>query len=124
MNNLKKYILFLLLVATSFFSFSQELTKIKGQVIDATTKQPMPFVNVVFVGANVGATTDFDGNYYIETQWATSKLMASFIGYTADTLKVAKGKSVKHLIFLLKNLVLPCKNLLLWAEKHKIQEQR
>lgn len=122
MNSPKKYILFLLLVATSFFSFGQELTKIKGQVVDATTKQPMPFVNVVFVGANVGATTDFDGNYYIETQWATSNIMASFIGYTADTLKVTKGKS-QTINFSLKEASITMQEFTVVGEKQKYKNK-
>jgi len=82
-SNLTKSITF------SFFSLllcisnvnAQKLTKIKGVVLDAETKEPMPFVNVVFKGANVGTTTDFDGKYYIETQWGTSSLIASYVGY-------------------------------------------
>ena len=49
---------------------AQSLTRVKGTVIDAKTKEPLPFVNVVFKGANIGTTTDFDGKYEIETQWA------------------------------------------------------
>lgn len=93
MSNLLKPILYLLLVVLSLTSYAQELTKIKGKVIDANTKQPMPFVNIQFIGANIGTTTDFDGNYYIETQWATSKILASFISYKIDTVKIQKGKT-------------------------------
>lgn len=76
------------------FSLSaQKLTKIKGIVIDAKTKEPLPFVNIAFKGANVGTTTDFDGKYYLETQWGTPTLMASFVGYNKLSKKVELGIS-------------------------------
>ena len=80
----------------------QKLTKIKGTVLDSKTKEPLPFVNVTFKGKNIGTTTDFDGNYYIETQWATTKLLASFVGYKTAVKTVTVGKS-QTVNFLLKN---------------------
>jgi len=72
---------------------AQKLTKIKGTVIDAKTKEPLPFVNIAFKGANIGTTTDFDGKYYLETQWGTPTLMASFVGYNKISKKVELGIS-------------------------------
>lgn len=81
---------------------AQKLTKIKGTVIDANTKEPLPFVNIAFKGANIGTTTDFDGNYYLETQWGTATLQASFVGYTTTSKTVQLGSS-QTINFLLKN---------------------
>ncbi len=72
---------------------AQKLTKIKGTVVDAKTKEPLPFVNIAFKGANVGTTTDFDGNYYLETQWGTATLLASFVGYKTASQPVKLGES-------------------------------
>ncbi|MDF1672901.1 MAG: DUF5686 family protein [Vicingaceae bacterium] len=77
----------------SFGINAQKLTKIKGTVVDAKTKEPLPFVNIAFKGANVGTTTDFDGNYYLETQWGTSTLLASFVGYKTASRPVKLGES-------------------------------
>jgi len=38
-----------------------QYTKIIGKVIDASTNEPLPFVNVYLQGTSVGATTGFDG---------------------------------------------------------------
>lgn len=81
---------------------AQKLTKIKGTVIDANTKEPLPFVNIAFKGANIGTTTDFDGNYYLETQWGTGTIQASFVGYTTASKTVQLGSS-QTINFLLKN---------------------
>lgn len=122
MNTLLKFTIFFLFVVFSLTTFAQEVTRIKGKVIDATSKQPMPFVNVTFVGANVGATTDFDGNYYIETQWATSKLLASFVGYKIDTLKVVKGKT-QTLNFSLKETSITMQEVTIVGEKAKYRNK-
>ena len=63
---------------------AQNLVKIKGKVIDGKTKEPLPFVNITFVGVTVGTTTDFDGNYVIETQWGSDSLEATYVGYDAQ----------------------------------------
>ncbi len=118
MHHKKNYILLLFLLLFSFLGVTQELTKIKGKVIDATTKQPMPFVNIVFVGANIGTTTDFDGNYYLETQWATTKILASFISYKADTARVQKGKS-QTINFFLKESSITMQEFTVVGEKQK-----
>jgi len=122
MKTLKEALLFLLLFATSLIGFSQELTKIKGKVIDAATKQPMPFVSVTFVGANIGTTTDFDGNYYLETQWATTKLLASFVGYKIDTVNVQKGKT-QTINFSLKETSITMQEVTIVAEKTKYRNK-
>jgi len=93
---LKKWLLPVITFLFFLFTFdvaAQQLTKIKGVVLDANTKEPLPFVNVSFKGANIGTTTDFSGNFYLETQWATGELQASFIGYKTIIKKVLIGKS-------------------------------
>lgn len=55
---------------------------IRGRVYDLNNSQPMPFVNVIVVGQNIGAATDLDGNFLITgVPPGFYTLMASFIGY-------------------------------------------
>lgn len=82
-----------ILCFVSFGLTAQKLTKIRGTVVDSKTKEPLPFVNIAFKGANVGTTTDFDGNYYLETQWGTETLLASFVGYKTGSNPVKLGES-------------------------------
>ncbi len=65
-----------------------KLTKVRGLVIDKETKEPLPFVNVAFVGTTVGTTTDFDGKYEIETQWGSETIEVSYLGYISKSAKV------------------------------------
>lgn len=89
-NNIKNIILIsitlFLVLLTQNDAFAQRMTRVSGKVIDAQTKEPLPFVNIIFVGKSIGTTTDFKGYYSIETQWASNKLKASFIGYN-DQIK-------------------------------------
>ena len=69
-----------------------QLTKIMGKVSDSATGEPLPFVNIVFKGTSIGVTSDFEGNYSIETTTPKDTLIASFIGYKKDKKRVIFGK--------------------------------
>jgi outer membrane receptor for ferrienterochelin and colicin len=65
----------------SIFSFAQNGI-VKGRVVDATTNEPLPFVNVVVMGKTTGAITDLDGNFQIfGLQPGFIRLSASFVGF-------------------------------------------
>lgn len=83
--------LFGLLVLSSLSVFAQDNTRVKGTIIDAETKEPLPFVNVAFVGKNIGTTTDFNGKYSLASKWASGTLTASFMGYEPQEMKVVVG---------------------------------
>lgn len=56
--------------------------KIAGRIVDATTGEGLPGVNVVIDGTTAGATTDVDGYYaIIQVRPGTYSVKASFIGY-------------------------------------------
>ena len=71
-------------------AFAQQ-TIISGRVTDAQSGDPIPFVNVVFIGTSIGTTTDFDGNYKIQTSSPADSLVASYIGYTPRKKFVLNG---------------------------------
>ncbi len=73
--------------------YAQKMTRIRGTVVDSQTKEPLPFVNIVFVGKHIGTTTDYNGRYSIATQWASEALQASFIGYKPQLKSIIPGKS-------------------------------
>jgi len=87
---------YFLIIAVLFSSISatygQEFV-VKGKVTDANSGDPIPFVNVLYQGTNIGATTDFDGNYTIKTHTPSDSLIASYIGYRRKAKVVAKVAS-------------------------------
>jgi len=83
----------ILVVVSSTTGYSQQTTRIKGKIIDANTKEPLPFVSIVFVGKNIGTITDFNGVYSIETQWASDKIQASYLGYNSLEKDLIMGEN-------------------------------
>jgi len=85
---------FLLLTSVLLAGLSAlgQKTKVSGKVIDAVTGEALPFVNILFIGTKSGTITDLDGNYSIETYYASDSLRASFIGYKSQALKVRRDQ--------------------------------
>ncbi|WP_188597454.1 TonB-dependent receptor [Polaribacter pacificus] len=77
MNTRILFLVFCMLFGTLF---SQGV--IKGKVIDANTREGLPFVSVIVLNTQIGATTDERGEFIISnTPLGYLKLQASFIGY-------------------------------------------
>lgn len=92
MNNTIKYwsIITGVILLLAFASNAQ-VTKIRGNIKDATTGEPMPFVNIAFKNTTIGTITDFDGDYFIETRTPSDSLSISYLGYTTKTFAVRKN---------------------------------
>ncbi|MEL0454674.1 SusC/RagA family TonB-linked outer membrane protein [Flavobacteriaceae bacterium SZ-1-7] len=63
---------------------------ISGSVVDATTNEPIPGVNVLLKGSRLGSTTDFDGNFTIKLPGNEAILIFSYLGYKTQEIKVNK----------------------------------
>ena len=83
------FLLFLILFSVPLLG---QVTKIMGKVIDADTQQPIPFANVFFKGTTVGVTSDFDGNFSIETKTPLDSITVSCMSYTLQSAKVFEGR--------------------------------
>ena len=81
---MKKLGLYILFCFTSLLSFSQiELT---GVVIDAKTKEALPYVNYS-IGYTLGGTTDDSGRFFINVPAKTDSIIFSYLGYKDEVLK-------------------------------------
>ncbi len=71
-----------LLVAVSSTLWGATTGKIAGQVIDASTGEPIPGANVLIEGTSLGGATDVDGQYFvINVPPAIYTVRAEVIGY-------------------------------------------
>ena len=86
-----KAVLFPLVLFSSISVYSQSL---KGKVLSNSTKTGIGFVNVVFVGKNIGTVTDEDGNFTLTLVNIinSDSLRFSIIGYESKTLSVLQLK--------------------------------
>ncbi len=74
-------------------SINAQTTKVSGKAIDATTQEGLPFAKIYFQGTKIGTTTDIEGNYTIETYYASDSLVAEMVGYGLLAKKVEKDKT-------------------------------
>ena len=81
------YLLGLFFVFSSVCLYAQVGSgELKGKITDAETGEALPFVNIVVevVDRQIGATTDFDGNYTIKPIPPGSyNVLVSYVGYNS-----------------------------------------
>ena len=71
----------ILLLLTTTVLYAQNGV-VRGTVVDATTNEPLPFVNVVVMGTLTGTVSDIDGNFQLfNLNPGFIRLSASFIGF-------------------------------------------
>jgi hypothetical protein len=70
-----------------------QTTKVSGKVVDIISREPLPFINVVFKGTTAGSTTDFDGNYTVTTDKISDSLIFTYIGYDRLAIKIKQGET-------------------------------
>lgn len=82
------------LILISVNSFGQGNTIIiKGTVLDAQTKEPIPFAGVEILTKNLRTPTNMDGSYSITLKVSADKIKFSCVGYTSEIRKITPGKS-------------------------------
>ncbi len=61
---------------------------VTGQVVDATTMNPLPGATVIIEGTNIGTTTDLDGRFEIEVESLNQTLIFSYVGYERQEVQI------------------------------------
>ncbi len=80
----KKIGLNIILSLLFFTSFGQ--ITLKGVVIDAKTKEALPFVNY-YIGLTEGSTTDDSGRFEFNVSAKTDSIVFTYLGYKDEVLK-------------------------------------
>lgn len=84
--------LFFLLLLLPFCAIAQN--KVEGTVLDNTSGQPIPGVNIKVEGSTNGASTGFDGKFQLNNVKPTDVLSVSYMGYTTRTVTVGNQTSL------------------------------
>jgi len=75
----------ILIASSPIASWAGQTGKIAGTIIDTSTNEPIPGVNIVLVGTTMGAATGLQGEYVIlNVPPGTYALRASMIGYASQ----------------------------------------
>ncbi|MBB6460371.1 SusC/RagA family TonB-linked outer membrane protein [Flammeovirga kamogawensis] len=87
----KAYVFFKIILTLTLFSimsidgYAQNV--LKGQVVDASTGEPLPGVNIFIEKTTKGTITNFDGEFSLVVEPGES-IVASFIGYVQQVIPV------------------------------------
>lgn len=66
-------------------------TEVRGIVVDEDQPEiPLVGVNLLWLGTQIGTSTDEEGKFTIETNSSSNQLVISYIGYNTDTVEVLR----------------------------------
>lgn len=72
----------------------QQVTTIRGRVVDAETNQPLVFAGIAVQGSNVSTVTNLDGEFTLKLpEGETGKLEFSYIGYKNKVMALDEMKT-------------------------------
>ena len=71
--------------------------RVKGEVRDSLTHQPVPFTAIFLAGTQRGALTDDDGRFDILTAQPFTAIKVSVMGYDTKTVPVSSWRNGKKL---------------------------
>ena len=80
---------------------------LNGTIYDSSQdniKQPLFGANLIWLGTNVGTSTDIDGNFSLPFVDSTKNLIISYIGFKSDTLVITSATPIKHVLTSTNNL--------------------
>lgn len=74
--------------------FAQNKFSISGKIIDADTKQNLPFANVKILNEPVGTAANSNGEYRFNLSKGNYTLVYSFIGFKSDTITIELNRDL------------------------------
>ncbi len=73
-------------------------TLLKGKVVDAKTKESLPFAIIQVSGTTNGTSADIDGNFSIEIKELQKSITVSLVGYEKETLFISDIKNLTAIV--------------------------
>ena len=92
----KKIITFLVVLLSSFSSFSQEKYTLSGTIIDVNSNETLIGVNVVIPQLKTGVTTNEYGFYSITIPQGTYSVQISYLGYQTIEESINLNQNIKN----------------------------
>ncbi len=83
----------LVILLSGSAAHAQQKGIIRGTVIEDETGEPLFFANVVIKGTQIGATTDFEGNFELRAEPGAHDLGVSFIGLNSTIITGVQVKA-------------------------------
>jgi TonB-linked SusC/RagA family outer membrane protein len=90
--DMKDYVLTFLRIVCVFLilglptATAAQQTTVKGRITDAASGESIPGVNILIQGTTVGAVSNLNGEFTLETDGPDAVLVFSFVGYNTQTV--------------------------------------
>lgn len=92
---MKKTTNLLIMVTVLLFSVvAMAQSTVSGTVIDADLNAPLPGANIIEVGTTNGVSTDFDGNFKLNTSKTSGEIKISYVGYATLTVSFSGSSNL------------------------------
>ena len=96
-TNLSHCIILFLITISTYQLSAQQSDVIRGQVLDAATKEPLLGATVIEQDSEkrtvTGVVTDFDGNFAIRVKNVKNQLVVSTLGYKTKTITIGNQRN-------------------------------
>lgn len=92
--NMKQQYTTIILFLLSLFVAHSASAQIKGVVTDSLTNEPLMYITVQYEGKGVGAITNAEGEYTVETRKGWNELTFSAIGYVTKKVTLTPNTKV------------------------------
>ena len=73
------------------FPVFSQVTKVRGRVIDAETKETIPAASVFFTKTTIGTITDDNGNFFLEAKTTADSITVVCLGYIKTTKPIKRN---------------------------------
>lgn len=91
---MKQRHIFPILFLLSLFASNSVLAQIKGVITDSITHEPLMYITVQYEGKGVGAISNGNGEYQVESHKGWNELTFSAVGYRTKKVTFAPGTKV------------------------------
>ena len=89
LQQMRFLISFLLIVSSVGLSYAQQSGTLKGNVVDYDSKESLPGATIKLLkNLSKGTASDVDGNYTLELDSGSHKIITAFVGLLSDTFEV------------------------------------
>jgi hypothetical protein len=83
-----RFLLTAIFLLLGYTSLAQGSYTVSGKVIEAETKEPLAFVNIIITGSRWGTSTDIDGKFTVSSTKPINSLNLTYVGYIPMTYTI------------------------------------
>lgn len=73
------------------YSYNPNIREVSGVVVDADTRDPIPYANITIKDKTIGGTTDLDGRFSLAIPEGAKALVVNYIGYDSQEVGISNS---------------------------------